>query len=386
MKTAVSHAIAHALIDLGVEVVTHVPGYGGSETFQAFNELSLRNNKFSFHEEAAYTIAHSAGICGKRSASLMKAHGLMKAANSVIDSLYSEITAGFVTIIFEDKSGKHSDNILEIVPILQGLPLRFIQSTISTIYEDVIKAFSESERLKLPVALLVDALEVKNETSFEQKSELKKKFTYKRDIYQHVVHPMLSDYQYKVFLAKKFDGDTTTILRPDLPVVPVDFPERAKNTAIKYAPLFDVFKNFRGEIVTGDTSGLSSFAFPPYDCVDIVTYMGGAVPLAIGAYLSGFKNVWALSGDFGFVSAGMIGLVELIQREIPLKIILFYNKQAAATGGQLINKKLLRHMLAGFEKSMMHIANPLDPFEVETVLREASNSNEFKLIIADYPE
>lgn len=386
MKTTVAHAIAQALMDLGVEIVTHVPGYGGSETFQAFNELSLRSNKFSFHEEAAYTIAHSAGICGKRSASLMKAHGLMKAANSVIDSLYSEITAGFVTIIFEDKSGKHSDNILEIVPILQGLPLRFIQSSTTTIYEDVINAFNLSERLKLPVVLLVDALEVNNETSFEQKSELKKKFTYKRDIYQHVVHPMLSDYQYKVFLAKKFDGDTTSILRPDLPVVPVDFPERAKNTAIKYAPLFDVFKNFRGEIVTGDTSGLSSFAFPPYDCVDIVTYMGGAVPLAIGAYMAGYKNVWALSGDFGFVSAGMIGLVELIQREIPLKIILFYNKQAAATGGQQINKKLLRHMLAGFEKSMMHIANPLDPFEVETVLRDASNSNEFRLIIADYPE
>lgn len=386
MKTTVAHAIAQALMDLGVEIVTHVPGYGGSETFQAFNELSLRSNKFSFHEEAAYTIAHSAGICGKRSASLMKAHGLMKAANSVIDSLYSEITAGFVTIIFEDKSGKHSDNILEIVPILQCLPLRFIQSSTTTIYEDVINAFNLSERLKLPVVLLVDALEVNNETSFEQKSELKKKFTYKRDIYQHVVHPMLSDYQYKVFLAKKFDGDTTSILRPDLPVVPVDFPERAKNTAIKYAPLFDVFKNFRGEIVTGDTSGLSSFAFPPYDCVDIVTYMGGAVPLAIGAYMAGYKNVWALSGDFGFVSAGMIGLVELIQREIPLKIILFYNKQAAATGGQQINKKLLRHMLAGFEKSMMHIANPLDPFEVETVLRDASNSNEFRLIIADYPE
>jgi TPP-dependent indolepyruvate ferredoxin oxidoreductase alpha subunit len=386
MKTTVANAIAQALIDLGVDVVTHVPGYGGSETFQAFNELSMRNNKFSFHEEVAYTISHSASICGKRSASLMKAHGLMKAANSVIDSIYSEITAGFVTIIFEDKSGKHSDSILEIIPILQGFPLRFVQSSINTVYDDVINAFHESEKVKLPIVLLVDALEVKNETSFEQKNNLKKNFTYKRDIYQHVVHPMLSDYQYKIFLAKKFDGDTTSILRPDLPMVPVDFPERAKNTAIKYAPLFDVFKNFRGEIVTGDTSGLSSFAFPPYDCVDIVTYMGGAVPLAIGAYMAGYKNVWALSGDFGFVSAGMIGLVELIQREIPLKIILFYNKQAAATGGQLINKKLLRHLLAGFEKSMMHIANPLDPFEVESVLRDASNANEFKLIIADYPE
>jgi TPP-dependent indolepyruvate ferredoxin oxidoreductase alpha subunit len=386
MKTTFANVIAYALIDLGVEVVTHVPGYGGSETFQAFNELSMRNNKFSFHEEAAYTIAHSASICGKRSASLMKAHGLMKAANSVIDSLYSEITAGFVIIIFEDKSGKHSDSILEIVPILQGFPLRFIQSASFTVYEDLINAFHESERLKLPVVLLVDAAEVRNETSFEQNNNLKKKFTYKKDIYQHVVHPMLSDYQYKVFLAKKFDGNTTTIQRPNLPVVPVDFPERAKNTAIKYAPLFDVFKNYRGDIVTGDTSGLSAFAFPPYECVDIVTYMGGAIPLAIGAYLSGYKNVWALSGDFGFVSAGMIGLIELINRELPIKVLLFYNKQAAATGGQLINKKILRHMLAGFEKSILHIANPLDPLEVENILREANSSNEFKLIIADYPE
>ncbi|MDQ7817566.1 MAG: thiamine pyrophosphate-dependent enzyme [Melioribacteraceae bacterium] len=385
MKTTTAKAIAQALIDLGVEVVTHVPGYGGTETFQAFNELSMKNNKYSFHEEAAFTIAHSASICGKRSASLMKSHGLMKAANSVIDALYTEINAGFVTIIFEDRSGKHSDSILEIVPILQGLPLNFIQSSTATIYNDVIKAYHESEKRKSPVALLVDSLEVKNETSFEQKSNLKKTFTYKRDVYQHIIHPMLSDYQYKVFLAKKFEGDVTSIQRPTLPIVPIDFPDRAKSTAVKYAPLFDVFKNYRGDIVTGDTSGLSSFAFPPYDCVDIVTYMGGSIPLAIGAYLSGFKNVWALSGDFGFISAGMIGLIELLQREIPIKVLLFYNKQAAATGGQPINKKILRHMLGGFENCLLHIANPLDPFEVQNVLRNAAGSNEFKLIIADYP-
>lgn len=386
MKTSAAKAIAQALIDLGVEVVTHVPGYGGTETFQAFNELSMKSNKYSFHEEAAYTISHSASICGKRSVALMKSHGLMKAANSVIDSLYTEINAGFVTIIFEDKSGKHSDNILEIVPVLQGLPMNFIQSATATIYNDVINAFLESEIRKSPVILLVDSLEVKNETSFEQNINLKKKFSYKRDIFQHVVHPMLSDYQYKVFLAKKFDGDVTSIQRPKLPIVPVDFPDRAKTTAVKYAPLFDVFKNYRGDIVTGDTSGLSSFAFPPYDCVDIVTYMGGSIPLAIGAYLSGYKNIWALSGDFGFISAGMLGLIELLQREIPIKVLLFYNKQAAATGGQPINKKILRHILAGFEKSLMHIANPLDPFEVENVLRNAAGSNEFKFIIADYPE
>lgn len=386
MKTTAANAIAHALVDLGVEIVTHVPGYGGTETFQAYNELSMKLNKYSFHEEVAFTIAHGASICGKRSASMMKSHGLLKAANSLMDSLYSEVTAGFVTLIFEDKSGRHSDNILEIIPVIQGLPMKFIQSSTADIYNDVIKAFHESESGRRPVALLIDALEVKNEVTIEKRNNLSKKFTYRRDVYQHIIHPMLSDYQYKVFLAKKLGGDITSIQRPDLPIVPVDFPERAKNTAVKYAPLFDVFKNFRGEIVTGDTSGSSSFAFPPYDCIDIVTYMGGSIPLAIGAYMAGFKNVWALTGDFGFIAAGSLGLIELLNREIPIKVLLFYNKQAAATGGQVINRKILRHLLAGFEKNMMHIANPLDPFEVESVLREASSSNEFKLIIADYPE
>ena len=42
-----AQTIAQALIDLGVEVLTHVPGYGGSETFQAYNEMSLKRLKFS---------------------------------------------------------------------------------------------------------------------------------------------------------------------------------------------------------------------------------------------------------------------------------------------------------------------------------------------------
>jgi len=128
MKTTIYQAIAHALNDLGVEIVTFVPGYGASDTFQFYNELTMRSLKMSFHEEVAYTISHGASILGKRAAVLMKAHGLMKAANSVSDSLYTEPTAGFVTIIFDDKSGKHSDNILEITPVLEGMSMPFITS------------------------------------------------------------------------------------------------------------------------------------------------------------------------------------------------------------------------------------------------------------------
>lgn len=384
MKTTAANAIAQALIDLGVCIVTHVPGYGGTEVFRAYNELNQKNLRYSFHEESAFTIAHSASICGKRSASMMKAHGFMKAMNSVTDALYTEITAGFVTLIFEDGSGKHSDSILEITPLLQALPIYYIKSDINSVYNDTITAFEESEKRKQPVVLLVDSLHVNDEIVFEQKENLKKTFIYKRDILHHVVHPLISDYQYKVFLAKKLSGDFTVISKPSFPQIPDELPERAKNTAVKYAPLFEVFKNYRGDIVTGDTSGLGAFCFPPYYCIDIITYMGGSIPLAIGAYLAGNKNVWALTGDFGFISAGMIGLIELLQRELPIKVLVFYNKQAAATGGQPIDKKIIRHMLAGFEKNMLHISNPNDPFEVDSVLKEASSSNEMKIIIADY--
>lgn len=386
MNSTAASAIAQALIDLGVQVVTHVPGYGGSEVFQAYNEATQKRLQYSFHEEPAYTISHSASMLGKRSAALMKVHGIAKAANSVVDSLYTEITAGFVTFLFEDRSGKHSDSILEAAPILDGLSMPFKIAKTENLYDDVVEAFKQSEERKLPFALVIDSMEISKEISFERRDKLKKTFQYSRNIYHHVVHPMLAEYQYKIFMAKKLGGDPNIIKKPDLPVVPNQLPERAKNAAIKYQVLATVFKNFRGEIVTGDTTASSIFAFPPFDCIDIVTCIGGSIPLAVGAYLSGYKNVWALTGDFGFISAGQLGLIEIIQREIPIKILVFYNKQAAATGGQPINKKILRHLLAGYEKNMMHISNPDDPFEIESVLKDASSSDQFKIIIADYAE
>lgn len=386
MKKFLHEIIVQALNDVGVEVVTHVPGYGASEVFQSYNELNMRNLKYSFHEEVAYTISHGASIVGKRSVVLLKAHGLMKAANSVTDSLYTEPTAGFVTIIFDDKSGKHSDSILEITPILEGMNMPFIYAKDETIYNDVVNAFIESERRKMPVALIVDALSMKNEIEFTPQPNLKKNFTYERNVYSHVVHPLLSDYQYKLFVAKKFEGNLESVVRPELPIVPDKLANNIKESAIKYIPFFEVFKNIKRDITTGDTSSSSVFAFPPFNCIDIVTYMGGSIPLAIGAYLAGKKNAWALTGDFGFISAGILGLFEALQREVPLKIVIFYNKKAAATGGQIIHKKLLRHILAGYEKYLMHISNPNDPFEIDAVLNEATSADELKIIIVDYLE
>ncbi len=386
MKAAVHQIIAYALADLGVEVVTNVPGYGAWDVFQSFNEITQRNNKISFHEEVAYTISHAASIAGKRSAVLIKSQGLMKAANSVTDSMYTNITAGFVAFVFDDMTGKHSDNILETVSIIDGMEIPLVIPELQFLYEHIVSAYELSEKKKMPVVFLIDAAKIFNEIEFTRNYSLKKLFNYVRDVYSHVVHPSLSDYQYKVFRAKKSGGDPALIARPPLPHVPESLTPSVKAAAQKYIPFFEAFKSINRDFTTGDTSASSSFSLPPFNCIDLVTYMGGSIPLAIGAYLSGFKNVWALTGDFGFISAGHLGLIEIIEREIPLKVVIFFNKQAAATGGQAIHKKIMMRLLAGYEKSIMHIQNPDNPLEVSEILTEANSSNELKIILADYPE
>lgn len=383
MRTSISEAIGHALNDLGVEVVTHVPGYGATEAFEGYNQIKMKRTYISFNEEVAFTIAHGASIAGKRSAILIKSHGLLKAANSVVDSMYTNNAAGLVVFLFEDKAGDHSDNILEIEPILKGMSLPYKIASTNNIYNDIIACYHESESRKLPVVLLVDSAAHTKETEFEQSPSLKKNFKYIKDPLVQAVLPYFADFQYKLFTAKKLEGDIAVISRPKLPMFPFQLPTHIKTAAAKYVPFFDAFKEFRGEIVTGDTGVSSSFALPPYEMIDIITYMGGSIPLAIGAYLAGFKNVWAITGDFSFISAGKLGLIEAIGREVPIKIVILNNKEAAATGGQLINKKTMLRSLAGYEQNISHIHDLNNPFDMIEVLKEASTSNQLKIILVD---
>ncbi|MCF6270540.1 MAG: thiamine pyrophosphate-dependent enzyme [Melioribacteraceae bacterium] len=383
MKATVSDTIAIALKDLGVDIITHVPGFGGSEAFESYKKINFKTPPISFHEEVAYTICHGASIVGKRSACFIKAQGIAKAANSVVDSLYTSVTAGFVTFIFDDNVGNHSDNIMETEALLKGLSLPYIIADTITIYDDVITAFHKSEKVNLPVAIIINAAEIFNETEFEQQS-FRKNFIYERDILQHVVHPLFAQYQYDVFKSKKNGNLNSEIKKPKLIQVPDEIPERSKDAVKRYQQFFNIFQNFKGDIVTGDTSSSSSYALPPYDAIDIVTYIGGSIPLAIGAYLAGNRYTWAMTGDFGFIAAGHLGLLEASLRQIPLKVVIFNNKQAAATGGQPIHRTTLYKILAGYENYIRNISNPEDPFEVTEILDEATQADELRIIIVNY--
>jgi hypothetical protein len=247
----------------------------------------------------------------------------------------------------------------------------------------VIKAFRESESNHLPVALLINAYDLHGEIEFEQQQGLKKVFKYTRNILDHVVHPVFADYQFKLFMSNKLNIGDGTVPRPQIPNYPNSLSTKQLVTAKKYEDLFMVLKNYKGDIITGDTSISSIFCLPPYDVIDMVTYLGGSIPLAIGAKLSGLKNVWAVTGDFGFVAAGHLGLIEALNRQININVIILNNKESAATGGQAVPGYVFKHLILHYNKYIMQITDAHNPFEINNTLEQAAAANELSVIVVD---
>jgi len=384
MEKRVSTTIAQALGDAGVRVFTCVPGSGGNAIFDSFNKLSNLNFPVSFNEEPAYSIAHGAAVCGTRAASLMKAHGLIKAANSVSVSLYCGTTAGMLTIILTDKDGHSSDSILDIEPVVIGLGIPYEIAKINDIYRQIHHLLAESEKWSLPYAFLIESSELNSTAAAEERQIASCQQQYKRTITQQVLCPFFGSYQRSVLDLKKKRKEWASLLPPQIPQVPEAVPDCWKTPMERYSLLFDVFRKMRGSLVTGDIGISTLFACEPYNCIDITTYLGGSIPLAVGAYLAGYHDAWAVSGDFAFIAAGHLGLLEALQRKTPVKILLLNNGISATTGGQVIPEGILETILSGYQKYLKYIHNPGDREEVSRVLEQARKSSELTIVIADY--
>ncbi len=386
MPLTVSQIIAHAFKDAAAAVVTNVPGYGGTQVFEAYSGITSHRPCLPyFHEEVAYTVAHGSSLMGKRSATLLKAHGLAKAANSVVDSLTAGVNAGFVVMVFDDKQGKHSDSILDVVALLQGLALPYRIPKISDIYREVADSFVRSEDSGLPVALLVDTEDLAYESTYASKPVAPSPRPFRRNPLQHVLCPLLAEYQHQVLSAKQAFKKWESFTAPALPHIPDALPPEWREAVAVYQPFFDAFKQMRGDVVVGDTGVSSLFSFPPYNCIDICTYMGGSVPLALGAQLAGYGNVWALTGDFSFIAAGHLGLLEARQRGVPLKVVIFYNHRALTTGGQLVASGVMEALLKSYEPVLVTIKNPSNTAEVAAALTAVKGIDEMRIVLCDYP-
>jgi len=385
MTAQVSQIIAQTLFDADA-LLTYVPATGGQDIYNHFCSLSPLRHYFSFHEEVAFTLAHGAALTGKRACAMMKGHGLAKAANSVVDALFAGTTAGLVILILEDPLGKHSDSILNSAPLLTGMGVPFRHTRKDSMREVIFFAFAESERLGLPVAVIVDSDEMDQEVSVSEARPAPLEKTYVRDITRNILCPSFGAYQYEVLRAKRTGQSIDALSKPPVPSIPDDLPGKWKPAMSRYIPLFSVFQDFRGDVVAADTGITCLFGCPPFGCVDLTTYMGGSISLAIGAYMAGHKTVWAVTGDFSFISAGHLGLNEAIHRAIPLKVLIFDNGKAETTGGQIIPEGTLERTLAPYRDYIIRIGNPGDPEAVRAALQSATASETLAIVVADYRE
>jgi TPP-dependent indolepyruvate ferredoxin oxidoreductase alpha subunit len=381
----VAAAMARGLSNAGVKVATYVPGSGANEVFAEFNRLVGTSLPVSFNEEVAYSIAHGASLAGARSVSLMKAHGLIKAGNSVSDSLYCGTGAGLGVMVFEDKGGKQSDSILDIEEFIKGIGIPFLRAELKDLSRQIGRLYDESEKRSLPCVLIVESSLVEEKVEMEEQTPVARTgIVPQRDIARHVLCPFFADYQKKVLTRKKNREDWSAIERPAFPTLPGSLPPKWIPVVREYAELCSVFKSIRGPWVSGDTGVSSLFALEPYGCIDVTTCMGGSVPLAVGASLAGYSEAWALTGDFAFIAAGHMGLIEAWQRQVPLKLLIFYNGKAETTGGQAIPPGTLERLLSGYQDRVEYISNPSDHREAEQALKRAKISAGLRIVVADY--
>lgn len=338
----VAEALARVAQGCGVKVVTHVPGFGASETFAAWQELSPC--PASLHEEVAFGVAHGAALTGAPAVCLVKMHGLLKAANALVDALLMGVSAGFVTVVFEDPKGRHSDGIVPTTAILDALEVPFEWASDPRALGEALHA---SQSQGLPRVLVVESERVKDDYSGPVNARALREAEWVADPVGQMACPLFGEYQRSVLLARLGHAPP-----PPPPVLPsVDgLPPHWQPTLATYRVWMEAAcRGGRPPFVAGDTGLASLLGLEPVRAVDCIGWMGGSLPLALGALAGGLPEAWAVTGDFSFAAAGFLGWLEALQRGLPLRVLLFDNGCAQATGGQPVDGGLLARLLTGPE-------------------------------------
>ena len=377
-------AISKALYDAGVTVAACVPGSGMAGIYESYCKMSGRAPVYSFNEEAAYGMVYGSALAGARSAIIYKAQGAAKAANAIADSLTAGVTAGLVTITVDDIECRHSEGIFDIVPFLRGMGMPFILARPENVYQCVVDCFKQSELTGLPFALLVESGELACESGAGS-VEMPPIPRYSRDIARHLLSPVAAGYQNKVLKARQAGKEWRGIAKPPAPIIPDSVPEIYRKMMKPFEGFFDVFRSIRvpGDMVCGDTSACCLYAFSPYDCIDTSVYYGCSSSIAAGAILAGLKNVWAITGDYSFVAAGHLGLIEAVAREIPLKLVIFHNDKAVTTGGQPIPVGIFERCIAPFGDMITRISANASAESMKKVLKDMADSKVMRIMIVE---
>jgi TPP-dependent indolepyruvate ferredoxin oxidoreductase alpha subunit len=374
-------SISESLIRNQFESVFNVPGFGGSEVIE--NIISKRKLKtfVNLNEEAAFSISYGVSSNGKRSALLIKSQGFTKALNAITSSLSTETTSANLIFIFDDTEGKSSDNILPTKNIVKSAEVPFcILGEEPT--KDINNAIALSEKLKVPVAIIVDCKKLNKSVPVETKSIRIKRVKISGYL-ERVACPILTTYQ-REKLKGKLNGETLKLAPPNISDIRKVLPTKILTEFSKYEKFMNVFMKHRPSFVSGDAGTSAIFAFAPFNCIDTCTYMGGGPGMAIGAMIAGINDSVSITGDFSFLAAGILGFNEAVLHNIPLKIIIFNNGKAHATGGQRINPALMESFRRAFNQSIIELKlAEAKGSHIEKVLKTFLKRNCLSILILD---
>ncbi len=356
MKTAkkfdLIEVICTSLKNNSFETIFNVPGYGGSEVVNNLAQEQKIKTFINLNEEAAFSISYGVSSNGKRSALLIKSQGFAKAMNAITSSLSTEIVSANLVFVFDDTEGKSSDNILPTKKIIRSAEIPFFTLG-SDPCREIASAIQKSENLKLPVAIIVDCKKLKKHFSckIQKIPQKKNKIPY---FSERLACPILTKYQ-RQNLKFKLAGSKKREIAPKVADIRSSLPEKLLVEFKKYEKFFDVFKKHRPSIIAGDAGTSALFAFSPYYCIDSCTYMGGGPGMAIGAMLAGYKDAICITGDFSFFAAGILGFNEALSHNFPLKLIIFNNGKAHATGGQDLSPELIDSFCRSHKNSIIRL-------------------------------
>jgi TPP-dependent indolepyruvate ferredoxin oxidoreductase alpha subunit len=98
----------------------------------------------------------------------------------------------------------------------------------------------------------------------------------------------------------------------------------------------------------------------------------------------GNEPAWAVTGDFGLVAAGHLGLLEARQRGLPLKVLVLDNGRAHATGGQPVTADAVDAVLAGYRDAVVPLDAPTDSAACRAALDRAAQANGLAIVRADF--
>jgi indolepyruvate ferredoxin oxidoreductase alpha subunit len=154
-----------------------------------------------------------------------------------------------------------------------------------------------------------------------------------------------------------------------------------------FGALNEAMKDYSGGRVLSDIGCYTLSALPPLESINSCVDMGASITMAVGAAEAGLVPVVAAIGDSTFTHSGITGLLDAVNRKVPITVLILDNSTTGMTGGQ--DSAAFGHIDSivegvGVEKEHIRVIKPLKRLHDENVkvFKEELKYNGVSVIIA----